>query len=60
MNLLDDLSDAGSGGELLVPQVLRGFPQVFAVAPAVNHHAREKVRHALADDVRPRLQSLVM
>jgi DHA2 family multidrug resistance protein len=25
-----------SGGELLVPQVLRGFPQVFAVAPAVN------------------------
>jgi DHA2 family multidrug resistance protein len=36
MNLLDDLSDAGSGGELLVPQVLRGFPQVFAVAPAVR------------------------
>jgi DHA2 family multidrug resistance protein len=25
-----------SGGELLVPQVLRGFPQVFAVAPAVT------------------------
>jgi MFS transporter, DHA2 family, multidrug resistance protein len=25
-----------SGGELLLPQVLRGFPQVFAVAPAVN------------------------
>jgi DHA2 family multidrug resistance protein len=25
-----------SAGELLVPQVLRGFPQVFAVAPAVN------------------------
>jgi MFS transporter, DHA2 family, multidrug resistance protein len=25
-----------SGGELLVPQILRGFPQVFAVAPAVN------------------------
>jgi MFS transporter, DHA2 family, multidrug resistance protein len=24
------------GGELLVPQVLRGFPQVFAVAPAVT------------------------
>jgi MFS transporter, DHA2 family, multidrug resistance protein len=25
-----------SGGELLIPQILRGFPQVFAVAPAVN------------------------
>src|SRR5262249_50034956 len=25
-----------SGSELLVPQVLRGFPQVFAVAPAVT------------------------
>jgi MFS transporter, DHA2 family, multidrug resistance protein len=25
-----------SGVELLVPQVLRGFPQVFAVAPSVN------------------------
>jgi DHA2 family multidrug resistance protein len=25
-----------SGAELLVPQVLRGFPQVFAVAPSVN------------------------
>src|SRR5215469_13798241 len=25
-----------SGAELLIPQVLRGFPQVFAVAPAVN------------------------
>jgi len=25
-----------SGIELLLPQVLRGFPQVFAVAPAVN------------------------
>ncbi len=25
-----------SGAELLVPQVLRGFPQVFAVAPAVT------------------------
>jgi len=25
-----------SGGELLVPQLLRGFPQVFAVAPAVT------------------------
>jgi MFS transporter, DHA2 family, multidrug resistance protein len=25
-----------SGAELLVPQILRGFPQVFAVAPAVN------------------------
>jgi len=24
------------GAELLVPQILRGFPQVFAVAPAVN------------------------
>ncbi len=24
------------GGQLLVPQLLRGFPQVFAVAPAVN------------------------
>ncbi len=25
-----------SGGELLVPQILRGFPQVFAVAPGVT------------------------
>jgi DHA2 family multidrug resistance protein len=25
-----------SGGELLLPQILRGFPQVFAVAPAVT------------------------
>ena len=25
-----------SGRELLLPQILRGFPQVFAVAPAVN------------------------
>src|SRR5712671_6781209 len=25
-----------SAGELLIPQVLRGFPQVFAVAPAVT------------------------
>jgi DHA2 family multidrug resistance protein len=25
-----------SGRELLVPQILRGFPQVFAVAPAVT------------------------
>ncbi len=25
-----------SGGDLLVPQILRGFPQVFAVAPAVT------------------------
>jgi DHA2 family multidrug resistance protein len=25
-----------SGGELLVPQILRGFPQVFVVAPAVT------------------------
>jgi MFS transporter, DHA2 family, multidrug resistance protein len=25
-----------SGSELLIPQVLRGFPQVFAVAPAVT------------------------
>ncbi len=25
-----------SGAEFLVPQVLRGFPQVFAVAPSVN------------------------
>jgi MFS transporter, DHA2 family, multidrug resistance protein len=25
-----------SGAELLVPQLLRGFPQVFAVAPSVN------------------------
>ena len=24
------------GDELLLPQVLRGFPQVFAVAPSVN------------------------
>jgi len=24
------------GNELLLPQVLRGFPQVFAIAPAVN------------------------
>ena len=25
-----------SGRELLIPQILRGFPQVFAVAPAVT------------------------
>jgi MFS transporter, DHA2 family, multidrug resistance protein len=25
-----------SGGELLIPQILRGFPQAFAVAPAIN------------------------
>ena len=25
-----------AAGELLVPQILRGFPQVFAVAPSVN------------------------
>lgn len=25
-----------SGAELLVPQILRGFPQVFAIAPSVN------------------------
>ena len=25
-----------SGAELLIPQILRGFPQVFAVAPSVN------------------------
>jgi DHA2 family multidrug resistance protein len=25
-----------SGAELLLPQILRGFPQVFAVAPSVN------------------------
>jgi hypothetical protein len=27
---------AWSGAELLMPQMLRGFPQVFAVAPSVN------------------------
>ena len=26
----------GAAAELLVPQILRGFPQVFAVAPAVT------------------------
>jgi DHA2 family multidrug resistance protein len=30
------ITSAWSGGELLLPQVLRGFPQVFAVAPAVT------------------------
>ncbi|HZU89103.1 MAG TPA: DHA2 family efflux MFS transporter permease subunit [Stellaceae bacterium] len=30
------ITSAWSGGELLVPQILRGFPQVFAVAPAVT------------------------
>ncbi len=30
------ISSDWSGGELLVPQVLRGFPQVFVVAPAVT------------------------
>ena len=30
------ITSAWSGAELLVPQVLRGFPQVFAVAPSVN------------------------
>ena len=26
----------GAAAELLVPQILRGFPQVFAVAPSVT------------------------
>jgi DHA2 family multidrug resistance protein len=30
------ITSVWSGTELFVPQVLRGFPQVFAVAPAVN------------------------
>jgi DHA2 family multidrug resistance protein len=30
------ITSAWSGAELLLPQVLRGFPQVFAVAPSVN------------------------
>lgn len=25
-----------SGGELLIPQILRGLPQAFAVVPAIN------------------------
>jgi MFS transporter, DHA2 family, multidrug resistance protein len=31
-----DITSDWSGSELLVPQLLRGFPQVFAVAPAVT------------------------
>ncbi len=30
------ITSAWSGAEFLVPQLLRGFPQVFAVAPSVN------------------------
>ncbi|MBO0735866.1 MAG: hypothetical protein J2P48_04770 [Alphaproteobacteria bacterium] len=30
------ITSAWSGGELLLPQVLRGLPQVFAVAPVVT------------------------
>jgi DHA2 family multidrug resistance protein len=30
------VTSAWGGAEFLVPQVLRGFPQVFAVAPSVN------------------------
>jgi DHA2 family multidrug resistance protein len=30
------ITSAWSGAEFLIPQVLRGFPQVFAVAPSVN------------------------
>lgn len=30
------ITSSWSGAELLVPQLLRGFPQVFAVAPSVN------------------------
>ncbi len=30
------ITSSWSGAELLVPQILRGFPQVFAVAPSVN------------------------
>jgi MFS transporter, DHA2 family, multidrug resistance protein len=31
-----DITSDWSGNELLIPQLLRGFPQVFAVAPAVT------------------------
>ena len=30
------ITSSWSGAELLIPQILRGFPQVFAVAPSVN------------------------
>ncbi len=30
------ITSGWSGAELLIPQLLRGFPQVFAVAPSVN------------------------
>jgi DHA2 family multidrug resistance protein len=30
------ITSAWSGSELFLPQIIRGFPQVFAVAPAVN------------------------
>ena len=30
------ISSVWSGSELFLPQILRGFPQVFAVAPSVN------------------------
>src|SRR5579864_1562213 len=30
------ITSAWSGAELFLPQILRGFPQVFAVAPSVN------------------------
>src|SRR6202030_47219 len=30
------ITSTWSAAELLIPQILRGFPQVFAVAPSVN------------------------
>jgi DHA2 family multidrug resistance protein len=36
MWLFSYITSQWSGGELLIPQILRGFPQVFAVAPAVT------------------------
>jgi MFS transporter, DHA2 family, multidrug resistance protein len=41
-----------SGGELLVPEALRGFPQVFAVAPAVNLGRGSAARSALRSAAR--------
>jgi MFS family permease len=44
-----------SGGELLIPQILRGFPQVFAVAPAVNLGGRPASSLAAASTPLPPL-----
>ena len=36
MSAFSGITSVWSGSELFLPQILRGFPQVFAVAPSVN------------------------